>query len=78
MIQPVLFAAFVVISISMVITGAITSQTLKLYVLGYPILLGGRPDCYRRTRFGQSWRRSRFRRHGRLRSIIGIGGVKHD
>ena len=37
-IQPVLFAAFVVISISMVITGAITSQTLKLYVLGFPFM----------------------------------------
>jgi len=39
--QPVLFAAFVVISISMVITGAVTSETLKLYALGFPLMLAG-------------------------------------
>jgi uncharacterized membrane protein YfcA len=39
--QPVLFAAFVVISISMAITGAITSETLKLYGLGFPFMLAG-------------------------------------
>jgi uncharacterized membrane protein YfcA len=39
--QPVLFAAFVIISISMGITGAVTSETLKLYGLGLPFLLAG-------------------------------------
>jgi len=39
--QPVLFAAFVIISISMGITGAITPEALKLYALGLPFLLGG-------------------------------------
>jgi uncharacterized protein len=39
--QPVLFAAFVVVSISMGITGAVTSETLKLYGLGMPFLLAG-------------------------------------
>jgi uncharacterized membrane protein YfcA len=39
--QPVLFAAFVVISISMVITGAFTAETLKLYGLGFPFMLAG-------------------------------------
>src|SRR6266404_1391512 len=39
--QPVLFAAFVIISISMGITGAITAETLKLYVLGFPFMLAG-------------------------------------
>ena len=39
--QPVLFAAFVVISISMGITGAITSETLKLYALGFPFMIAG-------------------------------------
>jgi uncharacterized membrane protein YfcA len=39
--QPVLFAAFVVISISMGISGAITAETLKLYALGLPFLLAG-------------------------------------
>jgi hypothetical protein len=39
--QPVLFAAFVVISISMGITGAVTAETLKLYGLGLPFLLAG-------------------------------------
>ena len=39
--QPVLFAAFVVISISMGVTGAVTPETLKLYGLGLPFLLAG-------------------------------------
>jgi uncharacterized membrane protein YfcA len=39
--QPVLFAAFVIISISMAITGAVTPETLKLYGLGLPFLLAG-------------------------------------
>ena len=39
--QPVLFVAFVVISISMAITGAITAETLKLFGLGLPFLLIG-------------------------------------
>jgi uncharacterized membrane protein YfcA len=39
--QPVLFAAFVVISISMAVTGAFTGETLKLYALGLPFLLVG-------------------------------------
>lgn len=34
-------AAFVVICISMVVTGAITSETLKLYGLGFPFMLAG-------------------------------------
>ena len=39
--QPVLFAAFVVISISMGVTGNFTSETLKLYGLGLPFMLAG-------------------------------------
>ena len=39
--QPVLFAAFVVISVSMAVTGAFTTETLKLYGLGLPFLLVG-------------------------------------
>jgi uncharacterized membrane protein YfcA len=39
--QPVLFAAFVVISISLGITGAFAAETLKLYGLGLPFLLAG-------------------------------------
>lgn len=39
--QPVLFVAFVVISISMAVTGAVTADTLKLYGLGLPFLLAG-------------------------------------
>ncbi len=39
--QPVLFAAFVVISISMGVAGAITPETLKLYGLGFPFMLAG-------------------------------------
>ncbi len=39
--QPVLFAAFVVISVSMAATGAFTTETLKLYALGLPFMLAG-------------------------------------
>src|ERR1700709_912268 len=39
--QPVLFVAFVVISISMAFTGAIRPETLKLFGLGLPFLLAG-------------------------------------
>lgn len=39
--QPVLFAAFVVISVSMGSTGAFTPETLKLYALGFPFMLAG-------------------------------------
>jgi hypothetical protein len=39
--QPVLLAALVIISISMGITGAVTPETLELYGLGLPLLLGG-------------------------------------
>ena len=39
--QPVLFAAFVVISISLTVTGAFTAETIKLYGLGLPLMLVG-------------------------------------
>jgi len=39
--QPVLFAAFVIISISMGIAGAVTVETLRLYAVGLPFLLAG-------------------------------------
>jgi uncharacterized protein len=39
--QPVLFAAFVIISTSMGVTGAFTTETLKLYGLGLPFMLAG-------------------------------------
>ena len=39
--QPVLFAAFVVISVSLTVTGAFTTETVKLYGLGLPFLLVG-------------------------------------
>jgi uncharacterized membrane protein YfcA len=39
--QPVLFAAFVIICISMGVTGAFTPETLKLYGLGLPFMLAG-------------------------------------
>ena len=39
--QPVPFAAFVVISISMAVTGAFTTETIKLYGLGLPFMLVG-------------------------------------
>jgi len=37
----VLFAAFVIISASMAVTGAFTPDTLKLYGLGLPFMLAG-------------------------------------
>jgi uncharacterized protein len=39
--QPVLFAAFVVISVSLAAAGAVTGHTLQLYALGAPFLLIG-------------------------------------
>jgi uncharacterized membrane protein YfcA len=39
--QPVLFAAFVIITISFSIAGAVTTEALKLYGLGLPFLLSG-------------------------------------
>jgi uncharacterized membrane protein YfcA len=39
--QPVLFAAFVIISLSLGAAGALTEHTLRLYALGAPFLLTG-------------------------------------
>ena len=39
--QPVLFAAFVVISMSQAVAGTITRDTLALYALGVPFLVAG-------------------------------------
>jgi len=39
--QPVMLAAIVVTAISLTVTGAITADTLRLYVLGLPALLAG-------------------------------------
>jgi uncharacterized membrane protein YfcA len=39
--QPVLFVAFVVISISQAVAGSITTDTLTLYGLGVPFLAAG-------------------------------------
>lgn len=39
--QPVMLGAIVVTAISLGVTGAITSETAKLYVLGLPAMLGG-------------------------------------
>jgi len=39
--QPVMLAAIVVTAISLSITGAITADTIKLYLLGLPALLAG-------------------------------------
>jgi uncharacterized membrane protein YfcA len=39
--QPILFAAFVVISISQAVAGTITRDTLALYALGAPFMLAG-------------------------------------
>jgi uncharacterized protein len=39
--QPVLLAAFVIISISQGITGNVTAETLKLYGLGFPFMIAG-------------------------------------
>jgi uncharacterized membrane protein YfcA len=39
--QPILFAAFVVISISQAVAGTITRDTLALYALGAPFMIAG-------------------------------------
>jgi len=39
--QPVMLAAIVVNAISLSVTGAVTSETVELYVLGLPVLLAG-------------------------------------
>jgi uncharacterized membrane protein YfcA len=39
--QPVLFVAFVVISISQAVAGTITAETLALYVWGVPFMFAG-------------------------------------
>ena len=41
MFQPVLFVAFVVISISQAAAGSVTKETLALYVLGIPFMVAG-------------------------------------
>jgi len=39
--QPVLFAAFVIISISQFVAGSFTAETVKLYGIGLPFMLAG-------------------------------------
>jgi len=39
--QPVLFAAFVIISISQVVAGSYTADTVKLYGIGLPFMVAG-------------------------------------
>ena len=39
--QPVLFAAFVIISISQLVAGAYTAETVKLYGIGLPFMVAG-------------------------------------
>lgn len=39
--QPVLFAAFVVIAISQLVAGSYTAETVKLYGIGLPFMIGG-------------------------------------
>jgi len=39
--QPVLFAAFVIISISQLVAGSFTVETLKLYGIGLPFMIAG-------------------------------------
>jgi uncharacterized protein len=39
--QPVLFAAFVIISISQVVAGSFTIETVKLYGIGLPFMIAG-------------------------------------
>jgi len=39
--QPVLFAAFVVISISQLVAGSYTAETVKLYGIGLPFMIAG-------------------------------------
>ena len=41
MFQPVMPAAIVMTAISLSVTGAVTAETLKLYLLGLPALLAG-------------------------------------
>ena len=41
MFQPVILAGMAMIAISLSVAGAITTETLKLYVLGLPALLAG-------------------------------------
>lgn len=39
--QPVLFAAFVIISISQLVAGSYTAETVKLYGIGLPFMIAG-------------------------------------
>jgi uncharacterized membrane protein YfcA len=39
--QPVLFAAFVIISLSQLLAGSVTAETLKLYGTGLPFMIAG-------------------------------------
>lgn len=39
--QPVLFAAFVIISISQLVAGSYTTETVKLYGIGLPFMIAG-------------------------------------
>jgi uncharacterized protein len=39
--QPVLFAAFVIISISQLVVGSYTTETVKLYGIGLPFMIAG-------------------------------------
>jgi uncharacterized protein len=39
--QPVLFAAFVIISISQLVAGSYTAETVKLYAIGLPFMVAG-------------------------------------
>ncbi len=39
--QPVLFAAFVIISISQIVAGSLTIETAKLYGIGLPFMIAG-------------------------------------
>ena len=39
--QPVLFAAFIIISISQIVAGSVTIETAKLYGIGLPFMIAG-------------------------------------
>src|SRR6476469_9573930 len=39
--QPVLFAAFVIISISQLVAGSYTAETVKFYGIGLPFMIAG-------------------------------------
>lgn len=39
--QPVLFAAFVIISISQLVAGSYTAETTRLYIIGLPFMVAG-------------------------------------